>query len=80
MIQGGLAHIDNMKRDVKDTGKMIDQDNILLERINNRGEEVNRTAERNNNRMENYLEKTSNCQLYTIIAFELLVFLILMSL
>jgi hypothetical protein len=30
--------------------------------------------------MERYLERTSNCQLYVVIACELLVFLILMSL
>ena len=40
---------------------------------------ITRSAERTNNKMERYLERTSNCKMYVIIACELLIFLILMS-
>ena len=79
MVGQGLEYVNEMKGNVKDTGRMIEQDNILLDKINKRGDEVIRTADRNNNKMERYLEKTSNCQLYVLIAFELLFFLIFMS-
>ena len=44
-----------MHKDVQDTGAMMDEDNCRLDRINRRAEDVERTAERNNNKMERYL-------------------------
>lgn len=69
-----------MHKDVQQTGDMLNDDNRKLDGINRRAEDVERAADRNNNKMERYLERTSNCKLYTIVAIELLIFLILMSL
>jgi hypothetical protein len=52
----------------------------MLDDINHKADGITRAAERNNNRMQGYLERTSDCQLYLVIGLELLVFLILMSL
>ena len=44
-----------MHEDVKATGVMMDEDNRKLDKINRRAEDVERVADRNNNKMERYL-------------------------
>ena len=47
--------------------------------LNNKMENVERKANRTNNKMENYLNRTSNCKLYIALAVEFFILILLMS-
>jgi uncharacterized coiled-coil DUF342 family protein len=58
--------------EIHDQGKTIDHLNDKLDSVENK-------AKKTKNKMENYLNQTSNCMLYVILVIELFVFVMLMS-
>ena len=58
---------------------MIKQQDQVIDNIDRKQEGMTRRAHRNVSRMEKYLNQTSNCSLYIVLAVELFVFLLLMS-
>lgn len=58
---------------------MIERDNQRMDTLNNKLDNMASKGQRNLNRMENYLERTSNCQIYVVLGIEIFIFLVLMS-
>ena len=69
-----------MKKDVLIIGEQLERDIEHLDSMDPKLDKMNIKAQRNLNKMQKYLEKTSDCKLYIIIAIELFVFIVLMSL
>jgi|688.fasta_scaffold2561470_1 hypothetical protein len=69
-----------MKKDVKIIGEQLERDIEHLDAMDPKLDKMNIKAQRNLNKMQKYLEKTSDCKLYIIIAIELFIFIVLMSL
>jgi CO dehydrogenase/acetyl-CoA synthase epsilon subunit len=69
-----------MKKDVLIIGEQLERDIEHLDSMDPKLDKMNIKAQRNLNKMQRYLEKTSDCKLYIIIAIELFVFIVLMSL
>ena len=69
-----------MKKDVLIIGEQLERDIEHLDSMDPKLDKMNIQAQRNLNKMQRYLEKTSDCKLYIIIAIELFVFIVLMSL
>ena len=80
MIDNALAKVDIIKKNAIDTGDVLDDHNTQLDALNNRVSTVNKKAEKTKMSMEAYLERSSDCKLYIILAIEIFVFIILMSL
>ena len=72
--------MDIIKKNAIDTGDVLDDHNRQLDALNNRVSTVNKKAEKTKMTMEAYLERSSDCKLYIILAIEIFVFIILMSL
>lgn len=80
MLDHALAKVDIIKKNAVDTADVLDDHNNQLDTLNNRVSTVNKKAEKTKITMEAYLERSSDCQLYIILAIEIFVFIILMSL
>lgn len=59
---------------------MLSEEAPRFDNLNARLDGMTGKAQRNLKKMENYLQSTSNCKLYTILAVELFIFIVLMSL
>ncbi len=66
--------------ELKTGGKEIDTQTKEMKAMNQRLSHLDRRAENIHNQMESYLERTSSCKLYVLIAVELFFFIIIMSL
>jgi hypothetical protein len=68
MIDHALAKVDIIKKNAIDTGDVLDDHNTQLDALNNRVSTVNKKAEKTKMSMEAYLERSSDCKLYIILA------------
>jgi hypothetical protein len=59
---------------------MLEEDRDNMDNLHTQIDKMTVRAERNLSKMQRYLEKTSNCQIYIILGIELFVFIALMSL
>jgi hypothetical protein len=50
-----------------------------MDNLNNQLDYLDTKATKSKNKMENYLNRTSNCTLYIVLGVELFIFILLMS-
>ena len=68
MLDDAISKVDNIKKNAYDTKDVLDDHNRELDGLNNRVSTVNKKAEKTKVSMEAYLERSSDCKLYIILA------------
>ena len=67
-LDGVISKVKRVRNIVDDTGTELVDQGRRMDKVNERMEHVERKAERTNNKMANYLNRTSNCKLYVALA------------
>jgi len=68
MIDHALAKVDTIKKNAKETGEILDDHNEQLDQLNGRISTVEKKADRTKMSMDAYLERSSDCKMYIILA------------
>lgn len=68
MIDHALAKVDTIKKNAKETGEILDDHNDQLDQLNGRISTVEKKADRTKMSMDAYLERSSDCKMYIILA------------
>lgn len=68
MIDHALAKVDTIKKNAKETGEILDDHNEQLDQLNGRMSTVEKKADRTKMSMDAYLERSSDCKMYIILA------------
>ena len=79
MLDGVINKVKGVRNVVDKTGTELVDQGKRMDRVNDRMEHVERKAQRANNKMANYLNRTSNCKLYIALSVEVFIFVLLMS-
>lgn len=78
-IEQVINQVSKLKEVAKTGGQLFTEQGRKMDQMNNKLDTLETKASRANNKMENYLNRTSNCTLYIILGIELFVFVLLMS-
>lgn len=78
-LDGVINRVRGVRRVVDATGTQLVDQGKTMDRINDKLANAERKAERTNNKMENYLRRTSNCKLIIAFIVEAFLFILIMS-
>ena len=78
-LDGVINRIRGVRHVVDATGTELIDQGKAMDRINDKLANAERKAERTNNKMENYLRRTSNCKLIIAFIVEAFLFILIMS-